>query len=67
MKSKIITLTIVALTLLFTPPETRAESPFSSLGHGLLVESANARSAAMGFTSLAIIDTLSLDQRNIAA
>jgi len=45
----------------------RAESPFSSLGHGLLIESANARSAAMGFTSLTIIDTLSLDRRNISA
>lgn len=58
---------IVILALLLNAQIIKAESPFSSLGHGLLMESANTRSAAMGFTSLALLDTLSLDQRNISA
>jgi hypothetical protein len=62
---KNITLAVIVMCLISST--VRAESPFSSLGHGLLIESANARSSGMGYTSLAILDTLSLDRRNIAA
>lgn len=66
MKMTIRIFIILMLSILFYIHPAYAESPFSSLGHGLLLESANARSAAMGYTSLALPDRLSLDQRNIA-